>query len=177
MKRKRLILLILLLLIIISIGYAVFYFFQDDITSLLFGPKDTRAPGGAIKTNQQVIECNPGDSVCVRRNEKIMINNLDGIAAKFASHQCSGPRACPTPEQAVSEQYKASLRSFLKEPNLKLLEVTGVTATGIIYYCSEDERCFKYNTKTRQAEILNETEEKTIPSSSPSAKPRQVNKS
>lgn len=169
MKHKKVIF-PLVFLFFFTIGGTTFYFFGKDIQQKFFPSKDTNVPGGAISRDEPIMTCGAGDKVCAAKNEKIMANRLDGVTAKFVSHQCDGPRACPTPREQDAETIMSEIKAYAKEPNLKLIRLTGVTSTGMIYYCAEDERCWSYDTKTKNVTLL-EAEDR-VATSSNSAKER-----
>jgi hypothetical protein len=153
MRDKRL---IPVSIIFILLGAASFFFFHKDIQNY-FQPQPVNSPGGAISRTQPVLTCGEGDKACELKNEKIKANKLDGIAAKFVTHQCSGPRACPTPNEEDTQTIISAIRSYTKQPKLELIRVTGVTPAGLIYYCAEDERCWSYSTKTKSVILIDNT--------------------
>lgn len=165
MKRKKVIL-PLAFIIFFAIGGATFYFFGNDIQKKFFPLKYTNVPGGAIAKNEPVVTCGAGDKSCTAKNEKVMANRLDGAAAKFVSHQCNGPRACPTPNEEDAETITAAIRVYTNSPKLELIRVTGVTPIGMIYYCAEDERCWSYDTKSKKVVLVEEAANPPISSNS-----------
>lgn len=164
MKRSKLFYFIIFL-VFFSIGGASFYFFADTIKTF-FTPRASNTPGGAISRTEPIVTCRAGDKACATKNEKIKANRLDGAAAKFVMHQCSGPHACPTPGEEDANTIISAIRSYTKEPNLELIRVTGITPIGMIYYCAEDERCWSYDTKSKKVVMLESTDESTTSSDS-----------
>lgn len=156
MLRKRLIFVIVFLIFFVF-GVLTFYFFGSDMQKQFFGAKDSNAPGGAIAKNEPVVTCGAGDKACAAKNERIMANRLDSPTAKFVSHQCDGPRACPTPNEEQASEFIKTIRSYAKNPQLQLIRMTGTTPSGLIYYCVEDERCWSYDTKTKKVIVLEDT--------------------
>lgn len=153
------------------ISGCTFYFFSDEILHF-FTPKELPVPGGAIEVQRQPSTCKAGDTACEAKNEQIMAGNIDGKAATFARNQCTGLRFCPTPLPDQTDITIAAIRSYLKEPDVKLIRMTGITSAGMIYYCTEDGRCFTYNTKLKTVTPIMEganTEASITPSISPTS--------
>lgn len=140
--------------IFFALGAATFYFFGEDIKQQFFPIKDTNVPGGAISKNEPILTCAAGDITCAQKNEKILANRLDGVTAKFVSHQCDGPRACPTPNEEEAQIFTSAIKAYVKEPHLTLIRITGLTPKGMIYYCAPDERCWSYDTKSKEISII-----------------------
>ncbi len=153
MKRNKILLTLGIFLLFFLVGGATFYFFGQDIMQW-FGPKDTNVPGGAISKNEPLKKCIPGDKNCETKNDKIMANRLEGPVAKFVSHQCDGPRGCPSPTDEEEKVIVNAIRAYVKDDTLELIPINGITPTGIAYYCAADNRCWSYDTKSKKVEAL-----------------------
>lgn len=150
------------------IGGVTFYFFGKDIQQKLFPPKDTNVPGGAISRTEPIVTCAAGDKACADKNEKIIVNRIEGPIATFARHQCDGPRACPTPNEEENKSFTDAIKKYTKESSLELVKVNGINPAGVIYYCAKDGRCWSYDTKSKKVALI-ENQEKAN-TSSPSGK-------
>jgi hypothetical protein len=119
-----------------------------------------------ITKDKEIVKCKEGDKACEEKNEKIKVNKIEGINVDFAKHQCSGPRACPTPNENTSSEAITAIRIFAKDSKVELLRIAGINSLGLVYYCANDSRCWSYDTKSKKVTLLQNKEEK---SASPSA--------
>lgn len=165
MKRKKLFIALSIFLAFFVIGAGSFYFFGKDIQKF-FGPKEVNTPGGAIAKNEPIVTCGAGDAACSAKNEKILANRIEGTAVEYAKHQCDGPRACPTPNEEESKTIIAAIRAYAKDPKVDLVRINGINATGTIYYCAKDTRCWGYNTKDKKVTFVDDTSKESTSSAS-----------
>jgi hypothetical protein len=156
--KKRRFLFPLASLLFFAIGIVTFIFFGKAIQERLFPPKTIVAEPGGIARKEQIVTCNAGDTNCEANNTRIEGNNIPGDAAAFVRHQCDGPRACPTPNPQQADEATKAIKGYAKDTKLDLVQINGISAAGVIYYCAKDARCWSYNTKTQKVEQLKSPE-------------------
>lgn len=163
MKRLLYFVSIALTFLLVLGGIIAFLFFRKDIQEKFFTPKVTQQPG-AIAPNEPIAKCTTGDEKCQSRNERIKANKLQGQSAAYTRHQCDGPRACPTPNPEQEAAAQDAIRSFAKDTKMELLRMNGINAAGLLYYCSQDNSCWSYDTKTKKVTVLKEETKESTPS-------------
>ncbi len=158
MKKTLYLLSLALTFILILAGIIAFLFFRKNIQETFFA---TNQPG-AIAPNEPIAKCSAGDEKCAARNERIKANKLQGQSAAYARHQCDGPRACPTPDPEQDKAAQQAIKSFAKDAKLELIRMNGISATGLLYYCSTDNACWNYSTKTKDVTAMKENKKEEM---------------
>jgi len=161
MKRLLYFVSLALTFVLVLGGIITFLFFRKDIQEKFFTTKVAQQPG-AIAPNEPIEKCSAGDVSCQSRNGRIKANKIQGQSAAYTRHQCDGPRACPTPDPEQDATAQNAIKSFAKDSKLELIRMNGINAAGLLYYCSTDNSCWSYDTKTKKVVILKgETKEIT----------------
>lgn len=101
-----------------------------------------------IVKEETVKKCNPGDAQCEEYNRKLSIGKVPGETVEFVKHQCDGPRECPQPNKDLERKAAEAIKKFEKESELNLIRITGINASGQIFYCAQSGRCWSFSTKT-----------------------------
>ena len=167
--KKRRFLFPLFFIIFFAIGICTFVFFGKAIQERLFPPKAIVAEPGGIAKKEQIVKCNPGDTKCEGNNVRIEGNNIPGDAAAFVRHQCDGPRGCPTPNPEQSDEAMKAIKAYAKDSKIDLVRINGINASGVVYYCTKDARCWSYNTKDKKVALFSAAEDESAPSPSVTA--------
>ncbi len=145
MKRRQIVLLSVIILILI-VGVIIFVLYNAFIK-----PKnslDQFQQVQPIVKEETVKKCNSGDMQCEEHNRKLSVGKISGKTVEFVKHQCDGPRECSQPNKDLERKAVEAINKSEKESGLSLIRITGINASGLIYYCTQNGHCWSFNTKT-----------------------------
>lgn len=144
LKNRRVLVIITVLIVCIA---AVYYWERNFHRK--FSPPREQSQQARLTSNEiPLVKCAEGDSECAEKNERTKATRLSGNVIDFARHQCDGPRACPTPVPEVDDKAVDAIKEFTKDPKLEVVRITGVNQSEVMYYCTEDNKCWTVQTKT-----------------------------
>jgi hypothetical protein len=146
-----------LLAVLTIIGVGAF-FLEKKFHSKLYPSKVVVDQTATPLKQQPLAKCKPEDDACIAKNEQIKASQLTGNNVEYAKHQCDGPHACPTPPAESNDAAIAAIRTFTKDETIDIIRMTGINASGIVYYCATDNRCWSVASKT--AKVISAVDKK-----------------
>src|SRR5688572_23893339 len=73
-----------------------------------------------------------------------------GTAVAFASHQCDNNQPCSPVTKTMSIEAIKAIRAYANDPTLKLKRISEVNRKNLVYFCSDNDRCWSYDIKIKQ---------------------------
>ena len=124
------------------LGGLAFFGWKEATKPRYPAPETFTAP-----TNAPIQTCKSGDLKCLDSNEKVKAKKLTGSNVAYAKHQCDSPRGCDIPDESTINAAISAIHTYTKKPKLELIRITGINPAQIMYFCSNDNRCWGINTK------------------------------
>lgn len=139
--RKKIIFLLTFFILFILIF--LLFIFQHNLKLALF-------PDKSVSDDTKPVSCDQNDTNCIHEHANNLAKQLTGVNVAFAMHQCAGPHSCTSPDQKSIEAATEAIRAYVKNPDLQVIPINGITPAGIIYYCAKDDQCWKVDAKTNK---------------------------
>lgn len=145
MKRRQIVLFSAFILLLV-VGIIIFVLYNAFLKPKKSSDQFQKVQ--PIVKEETVKKCNPGDAQCEEYNRKLSVGKVPGETVEFVKHQCDGPRECPQPNKDLERKAVEAVKEFEEESELSLIRITGINASGQIFYCAQNGRCWSFSTKT-----------------------------